>query len=47
MEELTTQMQPIVDEIIGLKVQSRKLGELRDALLPKLMSSEIDVEGIK
>lgn len=47
MEELTTQMQPIVDEIIGLKVQSRKLGELRDALLPKLMSGEIDVEGIK
>lgn len=47
MEELTAQMQPIVDEIIGLKVQSRKLEELRDALLPKLMSGEIDVEGIK
>ena len=46
MEELTAQMQPIVDEIIGLKVQSRKLGELRDALLPKLMTGEVDVSRI-
>ena len=47
MFELTTEMQPIVDEMIGLKVQSRKLGELRDALLPKLMSGEIDVSDIE
>ncbi len=46
MPELTARMQPIVDEMIGLKVQSRKLGELRDALLPKLMSGEIDVSSI-
>lgn len=46
MTGLTAEMQPIVDEIIGLKVQSRKLGELRDALLPKLMSGEIDVSAI-
>ena len=38
---------PIVDEIIGLKVQSRKLGELRDALLPKLMSGEIDISQVE
>ena len=47
MEELTAQMQPIVDEIIELKVQSRKLGELRDALLPKLMAGEIDTAKIE
>ena len=47
MEELTVQMQPIVDEMIGLKVQSRKLGELRNALLPKLMSGEIDVSEVE
>ena len=47
MAELTAQMQPIVDEMIGLKVQSRKLGELRDALLPKLMSGEIDVSKVE
>ncbi|MBE6470065.1 MAG: restriction endonuclease subunit S [Coriobacteriaceae bacterium] len=47
MVELTAEMQPIVDEIIGLKVQSRKLGELRDILLPKLMSGEIDVSEVE
>ncbi|MBQ9059067.1 MAG: hypothetical protein IJ125_07780 [Atopobiaceae bacterium] len=47
MIELTERMQPIVDEMIGLKVQSRKLGELRDALLPKLMSSEVDVSEVE
>lgn len=46
MGELTAQMQPIVDEMIGLKVQSRRLGELRDALLPKLMSGEVDVSQV-
>ncbi|MDO4411848.1 restriction endonuclease subunit S [Cutibacterium sp.] len=47
MEDLTAHIQPIVDEMIGLKVQSRKLGELRDSLLPKLMSGEIDVSQIE
>jgi type I restriction enzyme S subunit len=46
MGELTAQIQPIVAEMIGLKVQSRILGELRDALLPKLMSGEIDVSQV-
>lgn len=32
--------------MIGLKVQSRILGELKDALLPKLMSGEIDVSQV-
>ena len=47
MAELTAEMQPIVDEMIELKVQSRNLGELRDALLPKLMSGEIDVSDVE
>lgn len=47
MTELTERMQPIVDEMIGLKVQSRELGELRDVLLPKLMAGEIDVSQIE
>ncbi len=47
MPKLTAQIQPIVDEMIGSKVQTRKLGELRDALLPKLMSGEIDVSQVR
>lgn len=43
LDELTTQMQPVIDQMVGLKVEARKLGELRDVLLPKLMSGEIDV----
>lgn len=46
MDRLTNQMQPIVDKIICLKVQSRKLGELRDFLLLKLMSGEINVSKV-
>lgn len=44
--KLTEQMQPVVDQMIGLKVEARKLGELRDTLLPKLMSGEIDVSKV-
>lgn len=44
--KLTEQMQPVVDQMIGLKVEARKLGELRDVLLPKLMSGEIDVSKV-
>lgn len=47
LDELTGSMQPIIDHIIVNKVESRKLGELRDALLPKLMSGEIDVSQIE
>jgi len=42
----TKAMQPLVDEVVGLKIQSRKLANLRDALLPKLMSGEIDVSKV-
>lgn len=39
-------MQPIVDEIVSNMAENRKLALLRDALLPKLMSGEIDVSKV-
>lgn len=47
LEILTRRMQPIVDELIANKIQSHKLANLRDALLPKLMSGEIDVSKVE
>ena len=46
LEKQTQVMQPIVDQIIENKIEARKLADLRDALLPKLMSGEIDVSRI-
>ncbi len=48
-EKLTMQtkcMQPIIDQVIANKIEVRKLAALRDALLPKLMSGEIEVSKI-
>lgn len=36
-------MKPLIDKIIANRVQSRTLAELRDTLLPKLLSGEIRV----
>lgn len=41
--EIGALMQPLYDEIISNRIESRKLSELRDALLPRLMSGELDV----
>lgn len=46
MCELDKLFNPIIKQIISLKVESRKLAELRDSLLPKLMSGELDVSAI-
>lgn len=46
LSQLELIFQPLVDEMIGRKVESRKFGALRDALLPKLMSGEIDVSKV-
>ena len=46
LAELTNSMQPIVNQVITNKVECRKLSELRDALLPKLMSGEIDASKV-
>ena len=40
---LTSIMQPIFELIISNRIEARKLAALRDELLPKLMSGEIDV----
>lgn len=42
--EMDKVMDPIVSKKINLGVQNKKLEELRDTLLPKLMSGEIQVE---
>ena len=40
-------MQPIFELIISNRIESRKLAALRDELLPKLMSGEIDVSAVQ
>lgn len=40
-------MQPVFELIISNRIESRKLATLRDELLPKLMSGEIDVSAIQ
>ena len=44
---LTSIMQPIFELIISNRIESRKLAALRDELLPKLMSGEIDVSDVQ
>ncbi len=43
MNHLTLEFQPIIDEMICRKVQSHHLAQLRDTLLPRLMSGELKV----
>lgn len=43
LEEMNRIMNPLIDKIIILKLQSRTLAQIRDALLPKLMKGEIRV----
>ena len=44
---LSSVMQPIFELIISNRIESRKLAALRDELLPKLMSGEIDVSAVQ
>ena len=44
---LTSIMQPVFELIISNRIEARKLAALRDELLPKLMSGEIDVSAIQ
>ena len=44
---LTSIMQPIFELIVSNRIEARKLAALRDELLPKLMSGEIDVSAIQ
>lgn len=47
MNTMTAIMQPIIDEIIDSRIESRRLSQLRDALLPRLMSGELKVNEIE
>ncbi len=45
-QNLTSVIKPFIDEIINNRIENRKLSQIRDGLLPKLMNGEIEV-GIK
>ena len=47
MKELDGLMSPIIEQIINNNVECRNLTTLRDTLLPKLMSGEIDVNEVE
>ena len=47
MERIGGVLEPIYDLIINQRIEHRKLSMLRDALLPKLMSGELDVSAIE
>lgn len=44
--EISSIMQPIFELMISNRIEARKLAALRDELLPKLMSGEIDVSEV-
>lgn len=45
-KEIGSLMNPLLNLIIANRIEARKLAELRDELLPKLMSGEIDVSEV-
>jgi len=46
MKKATSILEPIVNQLVELKVESSRLSLLRDTLLPKLMSGEIDLDSL-
>lgn len=42
-KELTKTLSPIIDKIVANRIENRKLEELRDFLLPELMSGNIEI----
>ena len=47
LEEFNNFVSPYFEKIIQNKDANKRLSELRDSLLPKLMSGEIDVDSIE
>ncbi len=45
--KLTNIIQPMLDLIIERRIENRKLAQLRDTLLPRLMNGEIDVSQVE
>ncbi len=46
MERIGGILQPMYDLIISNRIENRKLSELRDTILPQLMSGELDVSAL-
>ena len=46
LEKFNAVAQPAVELIVANQKESKRLAELRDTLLPKLMSGEIDVSSV-
>ncbi|WP_457768640.1 restriction endonuclease subunit S [Facklamia hominis] len=46
LREIDAIIQPLFSEIRNLRAENQRLSAIRDALLPKLMSGEIDVSNI-
>ena len=46
-DEMSVVISPIIDKMIQSRIESRRLATLRDTLLPKLMSGEIDVSEVE
>ena len=44
---IDTLMEPIFNQIISNELESRRLATLRDTLLPKLISGELNISDIK
>jgi len=42
LDAMTGRFQPLLEDLVAVRLQSRTLGMLRQTLLPKLMSGEID-----
>ena len=47
MKEIDGLMAPLIEQIIANNIEIRHLTTLRDTLLPKLMSGEIDVNEVE
>ena len=47
MATIDSMMKPLHSQIISNKIESRHLASLRDTLLPRLMSGELSVDGLK
>lgn len=47
LERFTNMVNPSFEIAISNQLENKKLGEIRDALLPRLMSGEIDVSNVK
>ena len=45
--KISALIKPIIDLIVANRIENRQLVQLRDELLPKLMSGEIDVSSIQ